>query len=69
MKLRVLSSAEREFVAAVDHYNAERPGLGYEFADEVRRTFGRIQSFPDAWPLFSARTRRCIVSRLPYGVL
>jgi plasmid stabilization system protein ParE len=69
VKLRVLSCAEREFVAAVDHYNAERPGLGYEFAEEVRRAFERIQAFPDAWPLFSARARRCVVSRFPYGIL
>lgn len=36
MKIRVLSCAEREFVDAVDWYNAERPGLGYEFAEEAQ---------------------------------
>lgn len=69
MKVRVLSCAEREFAAAVDFYNAERPGLGYEFAEEVQRTLDRISAFPAAWPLFSQRTRRCIVRRFPYGVL
>ena len=59
MKVRVLSCAEREFVDAVDRYNAERPGLGYEFAKEVQSAFERIGEFPDAWPLFSARSCRC----------
>ncbi len=69
MKVRVLSCAEREFVDAVDGYNAERPGLGYEFAEEVQFAFERIGAFPDAWPRFSARSRRCIVSRLSDGIL
>lgn len=69
MKVRVLSCAEREFAEAVDFYNAERPGLGYEFAEEVQHTLDRIAAFPEAWPLFSRRARRCIVRRFPYGVL
>ena len=48
MKIRVLSCAEREFIEAVDHYNAERPGLGFELAAEVNAAFERIRSFPDA---------------------
>jgi len=69
VKVRILSCAEREFAEAVDFYNAERPGLGYELAEEVRRTLDRISAFPEAWPIFSRRTRRCIVRRFPYGVL
>jgi plasmid stabilization system protein ParE len=69
VKVRVLSCAEREFAEAVDFYNAERPGLGYELAEEVQRTLARISAYPKAWPLFSQRTRRCIVRRFPYGVL
>lgn len=69
MRIRVLSRAEREFVEAVDRYNAERPGLGYEFAEEIRTAFDRIRAFPEAWPVFSARSRRAIVSRFPYGIL
>ena len=45
------------------------PGLGYEFATEVRRAFDRIKVFPAAWPLFSKSTRRCLLNRFPYGVL
>jgi hypothetical protein len=69
VKIRILSCAEREFAEAVDYYNSERPGLGYEFAAEVQKTFERIGSFSEAWPRFSERSRRCVLSRFPYGVL
>ena len=69
MRLEVLSSAERELRHAVDYYNREGPGLGYELAAEVKSVFDRILAFPEAWPQFSARTRRCIVNRFPYGVI
>ena len=69
MKISVLSCAEKEFAETVDYYNEQCPGLGYEFAAEVKNTFERIKSFPEAWPLISSRSRRCITNRFPYGVL
>jgi len=69
MKLLVLSCAEAEFADAVDYYNAQSPGLGYEFAAEVQRTFERIRRFPEAWPIFSMRGRRCLTDRFPFGIL
>lgn len=69
MLIRVLSVAEDELREAVAYYNGQGPGLGFELAAEVKAAFGRIASFPDAWPAFSARTRRCIVNRFPFGVL
>jgi hypothetical protein len=69
MNIRILSCAEQELVDAVDYYNEQCPGLGFEFAAEVKSTLSRIVSFPNAWPLFSQRTRRCMTNRFPYGVL
>ncbi len=69
MKLLVLSCAELEFAEAVDYYNDQCPGLGYEFAAEVQRTFERIRRHPDAWSRFSSRARRCLTDRFPYGLL
>lgn len=69
MKVRVVAAAERELAEAVDYYNEQRPGLGFEFASEVRNAFNRIAEFPDAWPPFSVRSRRCLVSGFPFGVL
>ena len=67
--MRILSCAEREFSEAVGYCNRQRAGLGFEFAAEVKSTLDRIAAFPDAWPAFSRRTRRCMVSRFPYGIL
>jgi plasmid stabilization system protein ParE len=69
MKISVLSCAEQEFTETVDYYNEQCPGLGYEFAAEVKNAFDRIKSFPEAWALISSRSRRCIINRFPYGVL
>ena len=69
MKVRILSPAEREFVEAVDYYNRQRPGLGFEFASEVQSALTRIALAPNAWPRVSPRMRRCKVRRFPYGIL
>ncbi|MFA5073787.1 MAG: type II toxin-antitoxin system RelE/ParE family toxin [Nitrospirota bacterium] len=69
MNIRFISCAEQEFSEAIDYYNKQLPGLGYEFAVEIKNTLARISSFPNAWPIFSKRSRRCISNRFPYGVL
>ena len=69
MNILILSIAEEEFAEAVDYYNQQCPGLGYEFAAEVKRAFDRVKVFPESWPLFSRQTRRCLLNRFPYGVL
>ena len=69
MKVRILSCAEQELAEAVDYYNDQCPGLGFEFAAEIKSTLNRILSFPEAWPPFSLRSRRCLTDRFPYGVL
>jgi len=69
MKLRLLTCAELELAEAVDYYNSQLAGLGFEFAAEVKSTLERIVSCPSAWPRLSKRSRRCLVNRFPYGVL
>jgi hypothetical protein len=69
MNVRILSCAEQELADAVDYYNKQCPGLGFEFAAEVKSTLTRIIFFPEAWPHFSQRSRRCMTNRFPYGVL
>ena len=61
--------AEGEFVAAQVFYDDREFGLGEIFLDEVRETIGRIIEFPDSWPLYSHRTRRCLCNRFPYSVI
>jgi plasmid stabilization system protein ParE len=69
MNLKFLTPAQAELLDAVNYYNAQSEGLGYEFALEVRRTIERIIQYPEAWPQISQRTRRCRTNRFPYGVI
>lgn len=48
MTVLLLEPAAAEFTAAVERYNAESDGLGYEFAVEIQATLERISRFPDA---------------------
>ncbi len=58
MGIRFLSCAEGELAEAVEYYNEQSPGLGYDFIAEVKKTFTRIADYPNAWPSISKRTRR-----------
>ena len=69
MNIKFLNAAENEFVDAINYYNLQSEGLGFEFAAEVKRTFGRIIEYPDAWTRLSNRTRRCQTNRFPYGII
>lgn len=39
------------------------------FETEVKRAIERIRIFPEAYPLISDNTRRCLISRFPYGII
>lgn len=61
--------ADREFDEAVRYYEDCQPGLGLDFAKEVYATIERIAAYPDAWAEMSKNTRRCLMSRFPFGVV
>ncbi len=69
MKYAFHPEAEAEFLATIDYYEALEPGLGSDFAIEVHSTTGSILRFPMAWPIFEDDTRRCRISRFPYGII
>jgi len=69
MNVEFLAPACVEFAETVKYYETQRPGLGSEFAAEVRRTIERILEYPEAWSLLSRRTRRCPTNRFPYGII
>lgn len=39
-------AARRELEETIDYYNAERPGLGREFREEVQRVIALLARFP-----------------------
>lgn len=69
MKIRYLEAADAEFYEAIDYYNNQHPGLGFEFSDEVKDAIARIQNYPSAWTPLSKRARRCQVHRFPYSIV
>lgn len=62
-------AAQRELIDAVDYYNDQYMGLGYEFAAEVRHTISRILRFPASWTKLSPKIHRCLTHRFPYAVI
>jgi plasmid stabilization system protein ParE len=68
VKVRFVSTAERELKEAMEFYESAREGLGAEFLAEVEATANLIESFPLAWTSLSPRTRRCRTHRFPYGL-
>jgi len=69
MKVEFLIAAEEDLFTAIDYYNEQQFGLGFEFSDEIKRAIERIIQFSDAWASLSENSRRCLVNRFPYGVI
>lgn len=69
MTVRFLNAARGDLREAIRYYEAQRPGLGKEFRDEVRSTIERIEALPEAWHPLGDRVRRCRTRRFPYGVI
>ncbi|MBI2192221.1 MAG: hypothetical protein HYU36_09570 [Planctomycetes bacterium] len=69
MRFYFHGDAETEFDKAVAYYEECRSGLGLEFAQEVYAAIARVIQFPDAWSPMSKNTRRCLVTRFPFGII
>jgi ParE toxin of type II toxin-antitoxin system, parDE len=61
--------ARDEFREAVAYYEAVDLALGDSFRAAIEKAIALIRQFPNAWPHFSANTRRCRTKRFPYGVI
>jgi plasmid stabilization system protein ParE len=63
------SEAEDEFRAAASYYEAQRAGLGDDFAAEVEQAAQRIAQTPQAFPPHgSAGFRKCLLRRFSYTI-
>jgi plasmid stabilization system protein ParE len=69
MNRSFLDAAQSEFDDAIDYYDGQQLGLGFEFAEEVGDALERINHYPEAWSPLSPRVRRCVINRFPYSVL
>ncbi|MBI1821974.1 MAG: type II toxin-antitoxin system RelE/ParE family toxin [Nitrospirae bacterium] len=69
MKFYFHPDAEAELDRTIEYYEQCQRGLGLIFAEEVYATIARIIEYPDAWSILSKNSRRCFVTRFPYGVV
>lgn len=70
MKWQVLvrSEAEQDLAAARDWYEHRRPGLGFEFLDEVALALRELEQAPEQPRLYYRNFRRVLLRRFPYKV-
>ena len=70
MSLPVILRAEAraEFDEAFDNYEAQRPGLGVDFAARVQEVFDRIAANPQIHGTVFQDVRKAVVQRFPYCV-
>jgi len=69
MNFRILGIARQDLQSAARYYEEESTGLGFDFLDEFESTMARVLQSPNAWQMISARHRRCLLRRFPYGVI
>ncbi|MEX2586012.1 MAG: type II toxin-antitoxin system RelE/ParE family toxin [Balneolaceae bacterium] len=69
MIIRFHSEARKEFFRAVEFYEEQVVGLGYEFIDEVEKVLEVIEANPNSGTKITNSERRFLVSRFPYGVI
>lgn len=69
MDIKFLAPAQLEIDEAYSYYVSQTKGLGPLFLDELLGVIKSIRAYPEAWPKFSDRTRRCISSGFPYAVI
>jgi plasmid stabilization system protein ParE len=65
---RLTPDAKADALHAVEHYNAQRPALGFEFLDELEHVTSAIREAPLMFPLVDPPIRRALLRRFPYGV-
>lgn len=61
-------AVDADVEAAFHWYENENPGLGLEFLDELRSTYGRIAAGPFSYRDLRFGIRRALLRRFPYAV-
>ncbi len=64
-----MAAARREFLAEVDFYDREQPGLGIRFTEAVENAAARALAFPLAGSKAPGNTRRMILKGFPFTVV
>lgn len=68
MKVRFLSTVDRELQEAFQWYESQVPGLGAELIVEVDRSVRLFAQHPEVCADLGDGIRRMLVNRFPYGI-
>lgn len=68
MTFRFAEEAVAEAGAARDFYNAQVPGLGDAFVEEIDRGIQKVILDPERFRIVRDDIRRCLIKRFPYGL-
>jgi plasmid stabilization system protein ParE len=69
MRAEFLTPANQEFLAVVDFYEAQAPGLGEDFILDVEASLKLITDFSNLGSRGPAGTRRIHLHRFPYSLV
>ena len=69
MRAAFLTPTNQEFLAAIDFYEAQAPGLGEDFILDVEASLKLITDFPNLGSRGPAGTRRIHLHRFPYSLV
>lgn len=61
--------AERELEEAAKRYEGERPGLGYEFLDNISQAEDFVCDYPEVAQRILGPIRGLVVPRFPYKII
>lgn len=69
MNIILHPEADAEFLAALQHYTAISPQLGFRFFDEITKALQEISDHPWRYRQFDPPARRLLAHGFPYAVV
>lgn len=69
MKYEFSPAAREEFIASIEYYELQQPGLGITFSEQVHETIRRIIDYPNGWTPLDSTFHRCLVSQFPFALI
>ncbi len=69
MTVKFSQAAREEFIASIEYYESQQPGLGLTFSDQIDSAIKRILEFPDGWTPLDSTFHRCLVNQFPYALI
>jgi len=69
MKYQIFTPARQELINSIEYYNKKEKNLGYKLLLDYEESVKRILNNPKAWQPLSTNTRRCTLTKFPYGII